>query len=112
MKPQVVEAAGKEPTSGVRFDLVLSAPVESVRIDTGADQLHPVGPSPISGNLKLESRNPHVGLTIRWKNPPAEGEFRFAKLTLEIPERDTFVHVFDAPGNIDDLVELPLPATP
>ena len=52
-----------------------------------------------------------IALVIRWRNPPTAGEHRFAKLTLEIPRQPTFTHVFDADGDIDDFLELPLPAS-
>ena len=59
--------------------------------------------------LELDSQNPRVGLVIRWKNSTAPGEHRFAKLTLEAPGQATFIHTFDAGGDIDDLLELPFP---
>jgi hypothetical protein len=62
----------------------------------------------ISGILEIDPANPNLSLTVQWKNPPAAGEHRFAKLTLEAPGRDTFTHVFDADGDIDDILELPL----
>jgi hypothetical protein len=62
------------------------------------------------GSLELDPQNPQIGLVVRWKNPTAPGEHRFAKLTLEAPGQATFTHVFDANGDIDDFLELPLPA--
>ncbi|MEO5714512.1 MAG: hypothetical protein ABIT37_13580 [Luteolibacter sp.] len=98
-------------TALVPFRLVLSAPAGEVKIDTGkALPVLPTDVSPIIGNLELDEANPHVSLIVRWKNPAAAGEHRFAKLTLEAPGQDTFTHVFDADGDIDDFLELPLPA--
>ena len=95
----------------VPFRLVLSAPATEVRIDTGsAVPQVSLAQSPIMGKLKLDPENPHLSLVVRWKNAPAAGEHRFAKLTLEAPGQDTISHVFDADGDIDDFLELPLPA--
>ena len=91
------------------FRLLLSAPAALVEIDSGKPIQPPVeGPS-LSGTLELDPANPHVGLIVRWKTPASAGEHRFAKLTLEPPGQDTFTHVFDAAGDIDDFLELPFP---
>jgi len=98
--------------TAVPFRLVLSAPAAEVKFDTGR-AVPAISPdeSPILGKLELDPQNPHLSLVVRWKNPAAAGEHRFAKLTLEAPGQDTFTHVFDADGDIDDFLELPLPAT-
>lgn len=100
------------PTSTVSltpYHLQLSAPASSVEIDTG----HLVRPSnevlPLSGSLEIDVKNPRVAVIVRWKNPAAPGEHRFAKLTLEAPGQETLTHLFDADGDIDDLWELPFP---
>ncbi len=97
--------------AAVPFRLLLSAPAAEVKIDTGG-AIAAISPeqTPILGKLELDPQNPHLSLVIRWKNVPTAGEHRFAKLTLEAPGRDTFTHVFDAGGDIDDFLELPLPA--
>ena len=91
------------------FHLHLSAPATLVEIDTGHRVRPPADLLPISGTLEIDVRNPRVGLLVRWKNPAAPGEHRFAKLTLEAPGQETLTHVFDANGDIDDLLELPSP---
>lgn len=94
----------------VPFQLTLSAPATVVEI-LSSNSLRPsTGESPLSGMLEMDSINPQVALIVRWKNPPSIGEHRFAKLTLDPPKQDTFIHVFDAQGDIDDMIELPLPA--
>ena len=93
----------------VPFHLLLSAPAAVVEIDTAKLIRPPADSSTISGMLELDSQNPRVGLVIRWKNSTAPGEHRFAKLTLEAPGQATFTHIFDAGGDIDDLLELPFP---
>jgi len=97
---------GKTEIPRVSYRLLLSAPAESVAIDTG----RVISPAPLSGTLELDPTNPRVALTVQWKTPEAPGEHRFAKLTLEPPGQETLAHVFDADGNIDDVFELPLPA--
>ncbi len=107
LKPPIVERAA---LSAVPFRLVLSAPAVAVEIDTGHLIRPPADPAPISGTLELDPNNPRLGLVVRWKKPAAADEHRFAKLTLEAPGQETFTHVFDAAGDIDDFLELPFPA--
>ena len=106
-KPAVVEQAA---LAAVPFRLVLSAPAAAVEIDTGRVIRPLTEQSTVSGMLELDPNNPRLGLVVRWKNPSAAGEHRFAKLTLEAPGQETFTHVFDAVGDIDDFLELPFPA--
>jgi hypothetical protein len=96
-------------TPGVPFRLLLSAPAAEVEIEGSTVVRPPVIDSPISGTVEIDPRNPRVALIVRWKSPATTGEHRFAKLTLEAPGQETFTHVFDADGNIDDILELPIP---
>ena len=109
--PPPLSEKPKPAASAVSFRLLLSAPAATVEINTGKSlQLSPEE-MPISGTLEMDMANPHLALIIRWKNPPAAGERRFAKLTLEAPKQPTFIHVFDADGDIDDFLELPFHAS-
>lgn len=109
--PQPIE--DKRVTSqAIPFRLLLSAPATLVEIDTGEILRPSPDTSFLSGRLEIDPKNPHVGLIVKWKNPVAPGEHRFAKLTLEAPGKDTFTHTFDAAGDLDDFVELPLPSSP
>ena len=92
----------------VPFRLLLSAPAAAVEIDTGRLLRPELTASPISGSLELDPKNPHLALRVRWKVPAGPGEQRFAKLTLEAPGQDTYTHVFDAAGDIDDFLEIPI----
>lgn len=94
----------------VPFHLILSAPAAAVELDTGKRIRPEVEALPVSGTLEMDAANPQLALVVRWKNPAAAGEHRFAKLTLEPPGQATITHVFDADGDIDDILELPLPA--
>ncbi|MES2924772.1 MAG: hypothetical protein V4819_24675 [Verrucomicrobiota bacterium] len=109
--PAIRSAVIEKPSqSAVPFRLILSAPAAAVEIDTGRVIRPQANQSPISGTLELDPNNPRVGLVVRWKNAPTPGEHRFAKLTLEAPGQETFTHVFDANGDIDDFLELPISA--
>lgn len=106
-KSTVVEDPGEQvPVTG--YTVSVSAEMSELRIN-GQDQLiqgRPVGSS-ISGQLP-QSENPQVvELVVRWKNPPSATEHRFARLTLYPPGKATITHVFDADGDIDDILELP-----
>lgn len=96
-------------SESVPFRLLLSAPATLVEIDAGKPIQPPVDGPSLFGTLELDTANPHVGLIVRWKTPVSAGEHRFAKLTLEPPGQDTFIHVFDAGGDIDDFLEIPFP---
>lgn len=95
----------------IPFRLLLSAAASEVEIDTGLRVIRPTAnAAAISGLLEMDPKNPQVGMLVRWQNPAAAGEHRFAKLTLESPGKPTFTHVFDARGDIDEILELPMPA--
>jgi hypothetical protein len=95
--------------NSVPFRLLLSAPAALVEIDSGKPIQPPLDGPSLSGTLELDPANPHVGLIVRWQTPASASEHRFAKLTLEAPGKETFTHVFDAAGDIDDFLELPSP---
>lgn len=100
------------PAQTALFRLILSSPASFVEIDTGKKFRPLVTDSVLTGSLEMDPKNPSVGLIIRWKNPATSGEHRFAKLIVEAPNRATFSHTFDAAGDLDDFIELPLPAAP
>jgi hypothetical protein len=108
--PAATAETSSLPGKTVPFRLLLSDPAAAVEIDTGKLIRPSADSSTISGTLELDPKNPHVALVVRWKSPAAPAEHRFAKLTLEAPGQDTFTHVFDADGDIDDFLELPFPA--
>lgn len=89
------------------FRLLLSDPAEEVEISAVTVSKPAAAGAQVAGTLELDPSNPQVSLRVRWKNPTGPAEHRFAKLTLEAPGRETFNHVFDADGDIDDFVELP-----
>lgn len=108
--PGKVAAKFSSGTDSVPFRLLLSAPATEVTLNTGNEVRPSLDGPGISGVLEIDPANPQVAIVIRWKKPAEQGEHRFAKLTLEAPGKDTFHHVFESDGDIDDLLELPLPA--
>lgn len=86
-----------------RFLLTLSSPASSVSLRGKA--IEPELSGGYSGSLDFEKKAPLIFLKVEWKEEL--GSRRFAKLVIEAPGEETFTHVFDAPGDIDDFVELP-----
>lgn len=101
--PQTVTAPAASKKRELPYRLLLSAEASEVGISAGEQP--PL--TALSGNLAVPVEHPAVFLTVRWKNPAAPGEHRFAKLTLEPAGKPTLTHVFDADGDIDDVFELP-----
>lgn len=90
----------------IPYRLTLSAPAEHVEVGTldGTTTR-----SALLGELEVSSEAPVLTLLVRWRDGAETDVHRFAKLTLEIPGRETIEHVFDATGDIDDVWELPPP---
>ena len=100
-----------EPTEdtekAIPFELILSSSAKEISLDAGAEPFKKADTAePVSGTLKLSGEHPLVSLQVKWSDT-APGH-RFALLRLEIPGQDTLEHVFNAPGDIDDIWE-PLP---
>ena len=55
--------------------------------------------------MKIAKGNPVLEIRIDWLEETTAN--RFAKVVVEAPGFETFTHVFDAEGDIDDFVELP-----
>lgn len=91
----------------VPFSLQLSSTARSVIVrDENANVLWQVtDPQSTEFAAQLQHLPRHIALEIVWSGPPAPRYF--AKIRLDVPERDTLTHVFDAGGAIDDLWELP-----
>lgn len=74
----------------------------------GAWQLEQKKDWEFTGDAMVDRENPVVFLKVGCL-PPAGGDVPrfFAKLVVEADGQETFTHVFDAAGDIDDFVELP-----
>lgn len=94
-----VHAAGPS----VPYRLSLSAQPQEVLINSAACPAKILS----EGSIVISPDQPFVALKIIWKSATLEGEQRFAKLTLDPPGKPTITHVFDAAGDIDDVLELP-----
>lgn len=91
----------QEESLEVPYFLSLSAPAKRVVLSTSYDGTTEV---PLQGKLAWAPQQP-IFLTVEWSLPPAPGERRFAKLTLEPPRLPTLTHFFDAAGNIEAVWE-------
>jgi len=93
----------------VPFDLVLSHPARSVRLDPGIEGNAldlGSGSEPHSGPITLDSAHPVIFIDIEWSDPPAPGTHRFAKLTLEPANQPTLTHTFDTTASLSDVWEI------
>lgn len=62
----------------------------------------------LSGSALIDPENPVAFLKVSClAKAPKDGQRIFAKLVVEAEGKETFTHVFDADGDIDDFVELP-----
>ncbi|MGJ8634992.1 MAG: hypothetical protein ACSHX7_13830, partial [Luteolibacter sp.] len=57
----------------------------------------------LMGEVEIDAKNPVVFVKVDWEE--AGGGHGFAKLVLEVEGKETFTHVFDGAGDIDDFVE-------
>lgn len=92
----------------VPFDLVLSHPARSIRLDPGIEAKAldlPAGPGPHHGLLALDPAHPVIFIDIEWADPTTQGSHRFTKLTLEPPSQPTLTHTFDSTGPLSDVWE-------
>lgn len=96
-----------KPALEAKVFVTLSGPATSVAIDGYRGAVDLIGPVDgiYSGTVSVDPDSSILLLTVKWAEG-AEGQ-RFAKLVVEANRKETFTHVFDAPGDIDDFVELP-----
>jgi hypothetical protein len=86
-----------------RYYLTLSSDADAITLC--GEKVSPQASGEYSGNLTFEKEAPVVTIGVAWKE--GSDSHHFAKLVIEAPGEETFTHVFDAPGDIDDFVELP-----
>lgn len=109
----VEEVTAKSEKISAKVFLTFSEAAGSVQLNSG-DRSIMAG---LPGNLEkmtwreffteitIEKKEPVIYLNVVWSQ--VSGNRRFAKLVVEAEGRETFTHVFDADGDIDDFVELP-----
>lgn len=91
----------------VPFSLTLSASARKVEIlDVAGEMLWQKQDENLVRVQGSLARLPEtLVLRVSWKDPSAPRFF--AKMVIDPPGRDSLTHVFDAPGELDDLWELP-----
>ena len=103
----VVEEPATTPDGGkipeIHYELVLSAEAESISLGGCMGAIREGKTmGPVTGVFTASGDDARTVLVnIRWADQ-SPGH-RFAKLRLEIPGKPTLEHVFDAPGDIDDV---------
>lgn len=107
-KKPAVEVAKKE---GIRakVKVVVSMMPSSIELKAGEERvdLKSQGGGFV-GEVVIDKKNTVMFLKVACAPAPSGGMTRnFAKLVVEADGKETFVHVFDSAGDIDDFVELP-----
>ncbi|MGJ8641968.1 MAG: hypothetical protein ACSHX9_01055 [Luteolibacter sp.] len=103
------EVAGEKMISA-KVRLTLSCLAGMIDVSAGGESMS--GRLDAEGNflgeLEIDPENPVIFVKVACI-PPKGGESisNFAKLVVEAEGQETFTHVFDAKGDIDDFVELP-----
>lgn len=90
--------------------LSLSCPVGFLEVKIGEEKVELTRDEQwdFVGTAVIDFSNPIVTLKTLPGNPKRRGVARmFAKMVVEAEGEETFTHVFDADGDIDDFVELP-----
>ena len=104
-----VSAAPTEVLEGgdVPFSLTLSAAARKVEILDGAGETlwQKEEDTKVRVQGSLTQLPETLVLRVSWMDPSAPRFF--AKMVIDPPGRDSLTHVFDAPGEMDDLWELP-----
>jgi hypothetical protein len=107
-RPVTTEMSGyMKPALEAKVFITLSGSARSVTINGYrgvVDFGEPVG-GVYAGTVMIDRDLLMLLLEVEWLEE-TKGR-NFAKLVVEAKNRETFSHVFDAPGDIDDFVELP-----
>ena len=113
VEPEMVSGAGEDRNKKMipaRVRVTLSCLAGMIDVSAGGESMS--GKMDEEGNfvgeLEIDPENPVVFAKVACI-PPNGGESgrNFAKLVVEAEGRETFTHIFDAKGDIDDFVELP-----
>lgn len=109
----VEEVTVKSEKIPAKVFLTFSEPADSVQLESGDRSIMAGLPGNLekmtwrefSTEMAIEKNQPVIFLKVVWSQD--SGNRRFAKLVVEAEGQETFTHVFDADGDIDDFVELP-----
>ena len=103
------EGAISTPVNAIvaKVFLTLSGKAEQVAVEgvAGAIVLKETSSGTYSGEVAIDGEAALLFVRVSWN--AEEDAHRFAKLVVEVPGKETFTHVFDAPGDIDNFIELP-----
>ena len=111
---QLVEVSTIGEEIPAKIFLTFSEAAGSVHLNSGSEGiLLPESPGngpnmtwrEFSSEITIDKKDPVIYLKVVWSQD--SGNRRFAKLVVEAEGKETFTHVFDADGDIDDFVELP-----
>lgn len=94
----------------VKVYLSLSCPVGFLEVVIGEEKVELIRDEQweFAGTAAIDFSNSIVTLKALPGNPKKKGVARmFAKMVVEAEGEETFTHVFDSDGDIDDFVELP-----
>lgn len=101
-------AAEKMIPAKVRLTLSCMSGMVDVSAGVNRMEVEAVNSHVFAGDLEIDPENPVIFVKVACIVPESEGKVRnFAKLVVEAEGQETFTHVFDADGDIDDFVELP-----
>ena len=107
--PAIRQGAG-EKMIPARARITLSEIAGYIALKSGEQpvELKHDGTGVFTGELEIDPANPILFLHVACASPKigVEGS-NFAKLVIEADGEETFTHVFDSKGDIDDFVELP-----
>lgn len=107
------EAAERQPNQPIdvihaRVHVTLSGVAKTVDLFANAGH-HRFGESErgsyTADGFKIAEDNPVLEFKVNWADDSQAR--RFAKVVVEADGKETFTHVFDSSGDIDDFVELP-----
>ena len=113
VEPEVISVAGQGADKKMipaKVRVTLSCLAGMIDVSAGGESMN--GKMDEEGNfvgeLEIDAENPVVFAKVACIAPNGgESGRNFAKLVVEAEGMETFTHVFDAKGDIDDFVELP-----
>ena len=111
VRDPATQSDSAEKMVSARIRITLSHPSGFIELKSGGKAVELVlvepGGSDFTGNAEISLEEPILFLQVACVPLKTDGSKYFAKLVVEGEGKKTFTHVFEAPGDIDDFVELP-----